>query len=283
MLLNGKTEIVGIIGYPIDYTLSPAIHNSAFRSLNMNWLYIPMRVLPDQLAPALVGFRALGFKGANITIPHKMAAAILMDKLRGDAELLQAVNTVSLEDGRTVGFNTDAKGFEDFLKEAGIDLENQGVTVIGAGGAARGVVLAVARRGAAKVFVMNRTNDRTLELKDVLKSAISNSEIFERTFDNEGAKVIKESGLIINCTPLGNTPEDMPPVGLENFHEGQWVVDLKYRKTGTFLRAAAARGARTASGEGMLLHQAAASFQIWTGREAPLRNMREAMNREIVR
>ncbi|OFW65832.1 MAG: hypothetical protein A2V52_03150, partial [Actinobacteria bacterium RBG_19FT_COMBO_54_7] len=238
--------MVGIIGYPIDYTLSPAIHNAAFCSLEMNWLYIPMRVIPNQLESALAGFRALGFRGANVTIPHKMAASDLVDELRGDAQLLQAVNNISCVDGALLGFNTDSKGFEAFMLEAGIDVENRLVTVLGAGGAARGVVLAVARQGAARVFVMNRTSDRTLELKALLKRAICDSEISERTFDNEGARVINESDLIINCTPLGKRHEDMPPIDVEDFHQGQWVVDLKYRETGLLLREAAARGAGTA-------------------------------------
>lgn len=277
MHIDGKTEVVGIIGYPIDYTLSPAIHNAAFRSLGMNWLYIPLRVVPGEVEGALKGLRALGLRGANVTIPHKTTTTNFLDELRGDAKLLKTVNTISREGGELVGYNTDSEGFEAFLKESNIDVKGRSATIIGAGGAARAVALALSRLGVARMFVMNRTAERTAELKALLKRAISYSEIFERTFDYEGATVIKESSLIVNCTPRGNTAEDLPPLDLEDFQPGQWVVDLKYGEPGAFLNEASARGARTANGEGMLLHQAAASFRIWTGRDAPLQVMLEAM------
>jgi shikimate dehydrogenase len=279
--IDGETELVGIIGYPIGYTLSPAIHNAAFRKLSLNWVYIPMRVKPEQLRAAMEGFRALGFKGANITIPHKITAIPFIDDMRGDAELLQSVNTMILQEGKIIGHNTDADGFSEFLKETGIEAKDKPATVIGAGGSARAIALSLLRDEAQPIYVMNRTEGHTREMKALLKRAIPDSEILERTFDREGARVIRESSLVINCTPLGMTPEDMPPIELDDFHEGQWVVDLKYRETGAFLKEAATRGARAANGEGMLLHQAAASFEIWTGRGAPLAEMREALKQAI--
>jgi shikimate dehydrogenase len=274
--------VVGILGYPLDYTLSPAIHNAAFAGLGMNWLYIPMRVPPALLRPAVRGLLALGFKGANVTIPHKMSAAAYVGEMRGDAEIVQAVNTIAREGESLIGFNTDAQGFEAFLDEAGIEVQGASVTMIGAGGAARAVALALLRKGAARIFLMNRTEERVFELQALLKRAFSDSEILGRTFDYEGAKVIKDCSLIINCTPLGSTPGDLPPVLFDDFHEGQWVVDLKYRGAGAFLKEASARGARTANGEGLLLHQAAASFTIWTGRGAPIAIMREAIEQARV-
>jgi shikimate dehydrogenase len=280
--IDGITEVVGIIGYPIDYTLSPAIHNAAFCSLSLNWVYIPMRVAPDKLQPALQGLRTLGFRGANVTIPHKIAALEFIDDLRGDAELLQAVNTLSVQEGKIIGYDTDARGFTGFLGEAGIEVEGSSAMVIGAGGSARAVVLSLMREKAERIFIMNRTEGRTRELKALLKRANSDSEISERTFDYEGARVIRESSLIINCTPLGKAVDDMPPVAPEDLHEGQWVVDLKYQEAGAFLKEAAARGARTATGEGMLLHQAAASFEIWTGGTAPMAEMRKALTQAMI-
>src|SRR4030042_2079651 len=141
MYINGKTELVGIIGYPIDYTLSPAIHNAAFRAMQMNWLYVPLRVPPGKIKRALEGLRALGCKGANVTIPHKVESASCVDEVRGDADFLGAINTVSVQDGRLVGDNTDTEGFADFLDETGIKVQGASVLLFGAGGASRAVGL----------------------------------------------------------------------------------------------------------------------------------------------
>ncbi len=284
MLIDGNTELVGIIGYPIGYTLSPAMHNAAFRARGMNWLYVPLRVPPGKLGQALAGLRALGFRGANITIPHKLEAAGLLDALRGESGLLRAVNTVIVEDGGMIGCNTDVEGFFRFLEEEGIDARGSSCLLIGAGGASRAVALALAGSGAAVLHVMNRTPRKAEELRELLKRASPMSEISIRTFDREGARVLGECDIIVNCTPLAEDDAAELPLDYGLFASGQMAVDLKYsRRRSAFLEEARSRGARTANGEGMLVHQAAASFRLWTGENPPLEEMRAALRNAAAR
>ena len=228
------------------------------------------------------GLRALGFRGFNVTIPHKLGVAGLVDSLEGDAELLGAVNTVVLDGGRLVGHNTDAEGFRSFLRELGAALEGRGAMIIGAGGAARAVALAVAREGVARIVVVNRTARRAEELAEGLKKAVPSTEISVRNFDPEGMREAGECSLVVNCTPLaeeGEIPLDHRALSPET-----WVVDLKYgREPTAFLREAGLRGLRTAGGEGMLLHQAGLSFRLWTGLEPPLEEMRSALDKAAAR
>jgi shikimate dehydrogenase len=275
--IDGKTEIVGIVGYGIEYTMSPAIHNAAFSSLGMNWAYIPLRVLPQELEEAMRGLRASGFKGFNVTVPHKVEATRYLDELREPAGLLEAVNTVVCDDGKMIGFNTDVEGFRSFIEEAGIQAEGSSVLLVGAGGASRAVALALAEKGVARIFVMNRTAEKAEDLSFLLKRATPATEISVRKFDREGSRVLSECDIVVNCTPLAGSEAAQLPLDYGAFEQGKWAIDLKYAKEGTaFLREASSREAKTADGEGMLIHQAAASFRLWTGRPAPLREMRQA-------
>lgn len=284
MRVNGTTQLVGIIGYGIDYTLSPAMHNAAFEALNMNWVYLPLRVKPGEVQSALRGLTAMDFRGANVTVPHKVTAAGLMDELRGDAEALGAVNTVVVENGRLVGYNTDPAGFLALLREAGIEATGKIACLIGAGGAARSAGLVLVREGAGLIHVLNRTESKAMELRERLKRAGTSTDIRVEKLDREGAKVLRECQVVVNCTPLGGNAEEELPLDYINLGDGKWVIDLKYGKTGSaFLRAAAARGARVVDGGNMLIHQAAASFELWTGIPAPLEAMREAYKRELWR
>jgi len=280
--VNGGTELVGIIGYPIHYTLSPLMHNAAFRALGMNWIYLPLRVPPGEVASALGGLRSLGFRGANVTIPHKVEVVGFLDDLKGDADLLGAVNTVVKEEERLMGYNTDVAGFIAFLHETQIEVEGASALIFGAGGAARAVVLALLREGASRIYIMNRTASRARELKTALKRATSHSDISERAFDYEGSRVLNQCGLVVNCTPLAVDDKNELPLEYGDFTGGQWAVDLNYAGRGTaFLKEASSRGANTANGEGMLLHQAAASFRLWTGENPPEEEMRQALKEVI--
>lgn len=282
MEINGDTELTGILGYEISYTLSPAMHNAAFRHYGMNWVYLPLRVAPRDVASALRGLKSMGFRGFNVTIPHKLKVAELVDRLEGDAGILGAVNTVVLQEEGLIGHNTDAEGFRAFLWEKGIDVGGAAVMVIGAGGAARAVALAVAREGASLVMVANRTIEKAESLAEALKKAIHATEISVGSLDRAGLHEVGECSLVVNCTPLagdGDLPLDMEAVSPR-----AWVVDLKYGHHGSaFLREAGRRGAKTADGAGMLLHQAGISFRLWTGMEPPLQKMRAALERAVGR
>ncbi len=276
MEINGSTELTGILGYEIPYTLSPALHNSAFRYYGMNWVYLPLRVAPQGISAAISGLKALGFRGFNVTIPHKLQVVGLVDRLEGDAEAMGAVNTVVIEGGTLVGHNTDAEGFSAFMRELEIAVEGEAVMIIGAGGAARAVALAVARGGASRIMVANRTVDKAESLAEALKKVIPATEISVKSFDREGMREVGECSLVVNCTPL--TGEGDLPLDMEEISPHAWAVDLKYgREKTAFLREAGKKGARIADGAGMLLHQAGISFRLWTGMEPPLARMRSAI------
>lgn len=283
MVIDGRTQLVGLVGYGMDYTLSPAIHNAAFRALGMNWVYLPLRVRPGEVEPALHGLLALDFRGANVTVPHKLEAARLADELRGEAAVLGAVNTLVVEGGRLLGYNTDPAGFLGLLREIGAEVRGKAVGVLGAGGAARSVALTLVREGARTVHVLNRTESRVLEMAARLKGVGASTEIKVWKMDEEGAKVLRECQLVVNCTPLSGEEGEGLPLDYSFLGEGKWAIDLKYGGLSAFLRSAAEEGAKVADGGEMLIHQAAASFALWTGMPAPLEVMREAYREALGR
>lgn len=282
MEIDEGTRIVGVIGHPIDYTLSPSIHNAAFESMGLNWVYLPLRVPPGQLEPSIHGLRSLGFEGANVTIPHKVEVVGLVDGLIGDAAKLGAVNTLMRKGTKLLGYNTDVEGFRAFMREKGIDCEDRSAMVIGAGGAARAVALALATEGISRLYILNRTEKRSREMAAMLKGSTGLSEISLGTFDEDISGILGDCELLINCTPLGSLDGGELPIEYGRLRNGVWAVDLKYhlRETG-FMIEAAARGALTANGEGMFLNQAALSFRLWTGMAPPKEEMKAAFDRAI--
>ena len=176
-MIDGSTQLVGIVGYDIAYTRSPAIHNAAFSYLGLNWVYVPLRVPPGELEPAVRGLRAAGFRGCNVTIPHKVEAVRYMDELSETAAVLGAVNTIVYDGGTVYGHNTDVEGFRSFLREEGVRAAGTTVLLVGAGGASRAVALALVREGASRIFVINRTEGRAAELTALLKRETPATEI----------------------------------------------------------------------------------------------------------
>lgn len=261
---------VGVIGWPVAHSLSPAIHNAAFADLGMRWTYVPLPVEPGRLPAALDGLVALSFAGANVTMPHKSEAADLCDTVSEDASRLGAVNTLVAEGGELHGHNTDAPGFDRFLRrDAGFDPAGRSALVFGAGGAARAVSLALAIGGLASLVVALRDPSKDAELRRALEGLPTTV----RTIAAEGAPEVAVD-LLVNATPLGAHAERLPipPVG-----PGTLVVDLLYHPTVTpLLSEARAAGATAFGGLGLLLHQAALSFELWTGTPAPLEVMSAA-------
>ena len=269
--IDARTRIAGIIGWPVDHSLSPAMHNAAFEALGMNWAYAAFPVHPGRVGEAVRGLAAAGCGGLNVTIPHKQAVVEFCSSTSAAVDAIGAANT--LVPDREGGFradNTDAAGFLRALDEgAALDLDGRDALVIGGGGAARAVAFALRGRG-ARVRVANRTAARAAELGDPVPFVRDALDI-----------VAGQSALVVNATSLGlhgdAPPDELPLAGLG---PGQAVVDVVYRPGGTpWLAAAAARGARPVDGLGMLLHQGAAAFAQWTGREPPLEVMRAALGR----
>lgn len=260
----GATRTVGIIGWPVSHSLSPAIHNAAFAALGLDWVYVPLPVHPLQLLAALTGLRAMGFAGANVTMPHKAAVADLVDELSDDARRLHAVNTIVCDGERLRGENTDTPGFERFLKmDVGVDTTGRAALILGAGGASRACALALARSGVASITVAAREPDRVTDVATAVEGL--GADVQAVAFD-EAATV--DADLIVNATPLGSRQETLPiPV----LGPSVVVVDLLYHPTVTpLLVQARAHGATAFGGVGLLLHQAALSFEIWTGQQPPL-------------
>ena len=262
--VSGRTRTVGIIGWPVDHSLSPRIHNAAFRALGLDWLYVPLPVDPSDVDRAFPGLVALGFAGANVTMPHKTVAAERADTLSDDARRLRAANTLVVEGSTVHGHNTDTPGFDRFLRhDAGFDPRGRSALIFGAGGAARACALALARGGLASLVVAARDPART----EPLRAAIDGFGVGVHTVSFDEADQV-QADLIVNATPLGarNEPLPSPPI-----REDAIVVDLLYHPAVTPLQASArSAGAMAFGGVGLLLHQAALSFELWTGRQPPL-------------
>jgi shikimate dehydrogenase len=267
-------RFVGVLGWPLDHTLSPAIHNAAFRSAGLDWVYLAWPVPPDSLAGAIVGLRALGAAGANVTMPHKRAVTDHLDLLSEDAAALGAVNTIQRVGEQMLGHNTDAAGFRDFLdQDAGARAAGRPALVLGAGGSARAVVKALADLGAGPISVAARDPASGAEV-----AAIGGA----RYIAWEGApEAVAESAIVVNATPVGMNGRDDPIPGA-GFRPGHVVVDLIYSPPTTPLMARArSQGADVWGGLGMLVRQAADSFLIWTGRQPSLETMSAAAVRAI--
>jgi shikimate dehydrogenase len=265
---GSHTRLAAVVGFPVRHSLSPAMHNAAFAELGLDWVYVACEVAPDAAAAAFAGVRALGFGGLSVTIPHKAAALAAVDEVSDTAHAIGAVNTVvRLTGGRLRGENTDGAGFLASLADEGFDPAGRRCSVVGAGGAARAVVHALAGAGAAEVVVVNRTATRAEEVAALARGA-----------GRVGvAADVAGVDLVVNATPLGLSGSDALPFDPDLVGSGQLVVDLIPNPAMTpLMRAARERGARVAGGLGMLVHQGALAFALWTGRPAPLGVMRAA-------
>ncbi|MGC7846017.1 shikimate dehydrogenase [Desulforudis sp. 1088] len=287
-MVDARTRVCALFGHPVGHSLSPVMQNTAFRVAGINAVYVALDVSPGALRDALQGMRAMGFLGANVTIPHKEAAMGLVDRLDGEAVAAGAINTVVLRDGVLVGYNTDGEGFLRSLGEAGVDPAGMQALIIGAGGAAKAVALALARAGVRSMVITNRTAGRAEELAGLVRlHGVRAAVLPWKDVEDAGAAARRAFGaaeLIIQTTSLGMAPkaEAVPPVPAAWFSRGQVVCDLVYNPVYTvFLEKARSAGARAVPGLGMLLHQGAASFELWTGVSAPLEAMRSALEAEI--
>ena len=273
--VRGSTRKVGVIGWPIEHTLSPVIHNAAFVALGMDWVYVPLPVAAARLPAALDGLGALGFAGANVTMPHKTRSAELVPDLSHDARLLRAVNTIVVGTDGLAGHNTDALGFERFLREdTGFDPSGRAALLFGAGGGARACALALSRGGLAKLSVAVREPSRGEDLRATLEG--SGTALRVVSIDDVSDVY---AGLIVNATPLGVHGERLP---LPSLVPGVVGVDLLYRPSATPFQAEIREGGGSVfGGLGLLLHQAAISFELWTGQTPPLSVMSAAAVGEL--
>ena len=278
-------KIVGIIGYPLGHTVSPAMHNAAYKKLGLDYEYVPFEVEPADLKEALNGFRALHIAGFNVTIPHKETILPFLDEVTKLARTIGAVNTVQNQDGYLVGYNSDGPGFIDSLAEdAGFSPRGKKVVVLGAGGASRAVSAMLAESGAAAITIADIAEGKAASLASFIGSYFG-TECHHAASGEEGLNIaLAEADLLVNATPIGMQPkvEASPLPTNIKLKKKTLVYDLVYNPQETkLIKRARALGCKTCSGLGMLVRQGAIAFTVFTGEEPPVDLMWEAAKREL--
>ncbi len=279
MKINGYTKLAAVVANPIKHSLSPFIHNLAFELTGENGVYVAWEVEPEDLAETIRNVRRLGMYGLNISMPYKRDVIEFMDFLTDEARLIGAVNTVVNFEGKLIGHNTDGIGFFKSLEKFDFDVKNREITVLGGGGAAIAIIAQAALMGASKINVCARKSAsyeplkmRLTELSKQTKTEISLSEL------SEAQKGISQSKLLVNATSVGMDGISMPLDQTVKLPENLLVVDAIYKIPETaFLRWAKAQGATTVNGVGMLLWQAASSFEMWTGKVMPVEQIEKEL------
>ncbi len=280
MHINGETKIVGILGYPVTHSLSPLIHNAAFAALKLNWAYIPLPVNPEKINDVRKGLRTFNFAGANVTVPHKQAVMRQLDEIDPVAREIGAVNTIAVQNGALRGFNTDADGFLQALLEKGFEPKGARCLVLGAGGAARATVFSLAHAGAKRIAVFNRTVERAAFLVDDLRATFETVQFSCESLTPHSLDAANDSfDLVVNTTSLGMFPHvDTSPWHPDIPLPNATICDLVYTPIRTkFLQQAESQNLPAIDGTGMLIHQGARAFEIWTGHPAPVDVLRQTL------
>lgn len=276
---NYKAELVGVFGHPVAENPTIVMQEAAFQACQLNWRYLTIEVLPEDLEDAMKGLRAMNMRGINLTIPHKVAVLKYLDQVAPDAALMGAVNTVRREGNLLIGENTDGKGFLRSLREdAHVDPAGMHVVVLGAGGAARAITVELALAGAGQITIVNRTRGRGQELATLLNDRTETNALFVEW--KAAYRVPEHTDILVNATSIGLFPnvEAKPEILYESITKDMIVCDVIPNPPHTpFLQEAEARGAKVLDGLGMLVYQGAIGFTMWTGREAPVDVMYQAL------
>ena len=278
---NYRAELVGLFGNPVDENPTGPMMEAGFAAQGLNYRYITMKVEKENLKDAIAGIRAIGMRGLNLTIPHKIAVIPFLDELSPAAKIIGAVNSIRVQDGQLIGENTDGKGFVTSLMETGIELNGRIITVLGSGGAARAVAVECAISGAETVNIVARNEERGKELADLISEKTEAQGVY---FTWKGSVPIPEgTEVLVNCTNVGLYPdENKPDITYEDIRKNMTVCDVVFNPPETkFLKEAKARGAATVNGLGMLVNQAALNYCLWTENMAPKDMMKEALLREF--
>jgi len=278
MKISGKTRVCGIIGDPIEHTLSPAMHNAAFEELNLDLVYMAFRVRREELRDALIGARSLGFLGLNVTMPHKNAVMKYLDEIDSTAKSIGAVNTILNDKGSLIGYNTDGIGALEALKENGINPNGKKLLLLGAGGAGKAIAFQAAQE-LEEIVILNRTPQKAKKLAEVLRKEFNNK-INGNVLSTEIIKEeLRDTDILVNATSVGMHPNiDQSLVPKSSLRPDLCVMDIVYDPLETKLaKDAKAVGAKIVSGIEMLVYQGAASFEIWTNQSAPVKVMKQAV------
>lgn len=279
-VVDVNTRLVGLLGNPLGHSFSPAMHNKAFETLGLNYFYLPIEVTAEDLPTVAAGLAKMNFAGYNITIPHKIRVMDCLDVIDPLAQAIGAVNTVTLENGRATGYNTDGEGFVRSLEtETGITVGGKCYLIIGAGGAARAIAMTLAFKGAEKIFLCNRTEQKAHDLVAEINAKVSPcSEVIARKPAPIEAAV-RQADVLINTTSIGMHPdENRIPIDGDLISNGLIVSDIVYNPARTkLLQVAEAKDGRIVPGLGMLVYQGAEAFRKWTGAEPPVEVMFEVV------
>jgi shikimate dehydrogenase len=271
---NSSLKIYGVLGYPAKHSLSPLMHNAAFKALGINAEYKIFQIRPEELADFLASLSENSIYGLNVTVPYKEKIISFMDKLSLEARLIGAVNTVKVLNNKSEGFNTDGEGFLRHLNE-GIKFNPQGkiIAVIGAGGAARAVCVSLSQKHPKAISIYDIDKPKAQALVEHLQNNFK--EVDFKAVDSVAGLNVNKSGLLVNASPIGMKESDPCLVDKESLNASLLVYDLIYNLAETkLLKYARDRGAKISNGLGMLLYQGARSFELWTGKNAPLEIMR---------
>ncbi|MCW4018744.1 MAG: shikimate dehydrogenase [Candidatus Bathyarchaeota archaeon] len=277
MNITGKTAVYGVIGDPIEHSLSPTLQNAAFQALNVDCVFLAFHVLPSGVEDVLRGMRGLGIRGLNVTMPHKNAVIAHLDEVDETAQFLGSVNTILNDDGKLRGFSTDGTGAHRALEENGVDLAGKKLVLLGAGGAAKAIAYTLAQE-VSELVLLNRTPQKLDSLAEAVNQKFHKKVTVASTPPNTIQESLKDADILVNATNVGmypNTAQSL--VAAEWIKPDLAVMDIVYNPLETKLaKDAKAAGARVISGVEMLIYQGAASFELWTGKPAPVEVMRNA-------
>lgn len=279
---NYRAELTGIFGDPVDDNPTGVVEEAAFAAKNLNYRYLTIKVLPEDLGKAMDSVKIFGMKGINLTMPHKIKVLPYLDELSPAAEIIGAVNTVIQKEGKLFGENTDGKGFVTALKNSGETLDKKNVTILGAGGAARAIAVECALNGVAHINIINRSIEKGEELASLIQMKTDSSAKYLNWKNN--MEIPSDTDILINATSIGFSPNvtDKPDIDYTAITPEMCVCDVIFNPAETiFLKSAAENGAKTITGLGMLVQQAALNFTLWTGVEAPVDVMEDALKKEF--
>lgn len=281
-MITGKTKVVGVIGHPIEHSMSPPMHNNAFKELNMDYVYVAFHVLPENIEKLIESCKTLDIKGLNVTIPHKTSVIPFLDEIDPTAKKIGAVNTIQFKNGIAKGFNTDGIGAIKSIQEY-TTLEGKNVLIIGAGGASKAISFTLINENINSLVIANRSKENACNLIENIRMQCDFEEISYVDI-KDSSELIDDVDIIINTTPIGMYPkhEVEPPIKTDKINEKHIVMDVIYNPLETtLLKEARLNGATTINGTSMLINQGLESFKIFTGCNASYKSFEEALMEQL--
>lgn len=287
-MISGKTKLTGFFAKPASHSLSPLMHNLAFSHWGIDAVYLAFEVDQTNLRQAVESIRTLDMLGVNVSMPNKTAVLAYLDQLSPEAELIGAVNTIVHQEQRLIGYNTDGMGFVRSVNETGHPIKNQKIVVLGAGGAAKAIVVQMALEGAQEITIYKRLNATFLPLKEYFVKVSEKTgcpiRLHDYADESQLALDLSQANLLINATDIGmgSKKDQLPIADVKLLHSQLAVFDSIYSPSETrLIQEAKKMGIKAYNGLGMLIHQGAIAFELWTHREMPVQNIREQLEQEV--